>query len=168
MIIKRLHSDMKSECKYSFLEAKSKLEFLCAYQERCSSELEKKLYDWGIYKEDADRLLSHLISNNYLNEERFAEAFVSGKVNIKKWGRIKIRQHLKQKRISDYSIKKGLASIDDAVYQSNLEHLANKKWNSLSREKNSYQKKVKVYRFLSSKGYENDLLRETVDEIASE
>ncbi|MBL1279212.1 MAG: RecX family transcriptional regulator [Fluviicola sp.] len=149
------------------MEAKSKLEFLCAYQERCSSELEKKLYDWGINQEDRARLLSHLISNNYLNEERFAEAFGSGKVNIKKWGRIKIRQHLKQKRISDYSIKKALTSIDEDTYTANLQGLAEKKWESLSKERDSYKKKVKVYRFLASKGYETDLLRECVDEISN-
>ena len=156
---------MKSECKYSFLEAKSKLEYLCAYQERCSFELEKKLFDWGFHSDDANRLLAHLIEHNYLNEERFVEAFVSGKVNIKKWGKIKIRQHLKQKRISDYSIKKGLASINEDTYILNLKHLAEKKWKSLSKEKNVYNRKVKTYRFLSSKGYETDLLRDVVDEL---
>tara|TARA_R110002072_G_scaffold281965_3_gene444664 strand:+ start:5922 stop:6398 length:477 start_codon:yes stop_codon:yes gene_type:complete len=157
---------MKSECKYSFLEAKSRLEYLCAYQERCSSELEEKMYDWGFNQEDTSQLISHLIAHNYLNEERFAEAFTSGKVNIKKWGRIKIHQQLKQKRISDYSIKKGLSSIDEVVYMENLQSLALKKWKSLSKERDSYSKKVKVYRFLSSKGYETDLLRNCVDEIA--
>jgi len=157
---------MKSECKYSFLEAKSRLEYLCAYQERCSSELEEKMYDWGFNQEDTSQLISHLIAHNYLNEERFAEAFTSGKVNIKKWGRIKIHQQLKQKRISDYSIKKGLSSIDEVVYMENLQSLALKKWKTLSKERDSYSKKVKVYRFLSSKGYETDLLRNCVDEIA--
>ncbi len=154
---------MTSECKYSFLEAKAKLEALCAYQERCSFELNSKMYDWGIDSEDRDRLLAHLISFNYLNEERFAEAFCSGKVNIKRWGRVKIRQHLKQKRISDYSIKKGLSSINEDTYLKNIEHLSVQKINSLSREKNSYTKKTKVYRFLSSKGYETELIREIVD-----
>ena len=158
---------MSSERKYSFLEAKAKLEALCAYQERCSSELEKKLFQWRFDREDTDRLLAHLISNNFLNEERFAEAFVSGKVNIKKWGRIKIRQHLKQKRISEYSIKKGIASIDDETYMSNLTGLAERKYHSLDREKDSYTKKVKIYRYLSSKGYETDLIKETVEEIFS-
>lgn len=154
-----------SECKYSFLEAKTKIEAYCAYQERCSSEIEKKLYDWGIDREDQGRLLSDLISNNFLNEERFALAFVSGKVNIKRWGRIKIRQHLKQKRISDYSTKKGLESISEEDYYKNATDLAEKKLNSLSREKGGYAKKVKVYRFLSSKGYETDVIREIVDPL---
>jgi len=156
---------MLSERKYSFLEAKTKLEALCAYQERCSSELETKLYQWRFDQEDSDRLLAHLISNNFLNEERFAEAFVSGKVNIKKWGEIKIRQHLKQKRISKYSMDKGIASIDSEVYISNLTGLAERKFISLKGERDSYAKKVKVYRFLASKGYETDLIKDIVDPL---
>ncbi len=156
---------MKSECKYSFLEAKAKLEALCAYQERCSYELEQKMRTWGIDSENQSVLLAHLISNNFLNEERFAEAFVSGKVNIKRWGRIKIRQHLKQKFISEYSIKKGLASINLDVYDKNINDLALKKYEMLNREKDSYAKKAKIYRFLSSKGYEMDLIRDCVDPL---
>lgn len=156
---------MKSECKYSFLEAKAKLEALCAYQERCSYELEQKMRTWGIDSENQSVLLAHLISNNFLNEERFAEAFVSGKVNIKRWGRIKIRQHLKQKIISEYSIKKGLASINLDVYDKNINDLARKKYEMLNREKDSYAKKAKIYRFLSSKGYEMDLIRDCVDPL---
>lgn len=156
---------MKSECKYSFLEAKAKLEALCAYQERCSFELEQKMRLWGVDSENQSILLAHLISNNFLNEERFAEAFVSGKINIKRWGRIKIRQHLKQKFISEYSIKKGLASIDLDVYAKNINDLAQKKYMMLNREKDSYAKKAKVYRFLSSKGYETDLIRDCVDPL---
>ena len=156
---------MLSERKYSFLEAKAKLEALCAYQERCSSELETKLFQWRFDREDSDRLLAHLISNNFLNEERFAEAFVSGKVNIKKWGKIKIRQHLKQKHISKYSMDKGIKSIDDEVYSSNLRSLVEKKFRSLSGEKDSYGKRVKIYRFLASKGYETDLIKDAVEEV---
>ena len=156
---------MTSKSKYSFLEAKTKLEALCAYQERCSHELDKKMIQWGVDYEDRNRLLAHLIEYNFLNEERFAEAFVSGKVNIKKWGRVKIRQHLKQKFISDYSIKKGLESISEETYIGNLQKLTERKYASLSGEEDGYPKKVKIYRFLSSKGYEADLIKEVVDTV---
>ncbi len=159
---------MRSECKYSFLEAKAKLEALCAYQERCSFELNNKMLEWGLDSEDREQLLAHLISHNFLNEERFAEAFCSGKVNIKKWGKIKIRQYLKQKRISDYSIKKGLSSINEDTYRKNIEKLASQKIKTLSNEKNAYNKKVKVFRFLSSKGYETDLIHEIVDALLND
>lgn len=157
---------MKSERKYSLLEAKVKLEALCAYQERCSQELERKMRAWGLNEEDRDALLADLISNNFLSEERFAEAYVSGKVKIKRWGKIKIRQHLKQKAISDYSIKKALSEIDDADYFHNLQHLAGHKF-ALLKGPNDYNKKVKLYRFLSGKGYEMEYVREVVDELFS-
>jgi regulatory protein len=156
---------MKSECKYSFLEAKAKLEALCAYQERCSFELNSKMISWGLIEEDRNALLAHLITHNFLSEERFAEAFTSGQVRIKKWGRIKIRVQLKQKQISEYSIKKAFEQIDEVLYLSNLNHLAERKWNMLSSDKESYTKKMKIYRFLSSKGYETDLIKECVEEL---
>lgn len=156
---------MQPEGKYSFLHVKAKLEVLCAYQERCSFELEQKMRHWGVDSENQSILLAHLISNNYLNEERFSEAFISGKINIKRWGRIKIRQHLKQKFISEYSIKIGLASIDLNVYSKNINDLAQKKYLMLNKERDSYSKKKKVYRFLSSKGYETDLIRDCVDPL---
>ena len=159
---------MASECKYSFLEAKQKLEALCAYQERCSFELEKKMMQWHVDAENRGILLAYLIENNFLNEERFAEAFVSGKINIKKWGRNKIKRELKSKRISDYSIRKGIAAIDPDVYWNNLMRLTSKKLDALANEKDAFKKKMKLFRFLSSKGYETDLINDAYDAVISE
>ena len=157
---------MTSGSKYSFLEVKAKLKALCAYQERCSHELDKKMMQWEVDYEDRNRLLAHLIENNFLSEERFAEAFVSGKINIKKWGKVKIRQHLKQKFISEYSINKALNGIDDELYMEHLRHLAEKKYQSLSKEKDCYAKKVKVYSLLASKGYETDMFKDVVGDLS--
>ena len=118
-----------------------------------------------MYSEDRGRLLAHLIEHNFLNEERFAQAFVSGKINIKRWGRVKIRQQLKQKKISDYSIQKAFSEIDESQYLSNLQQLAEKKWRTLGKEKDTYVSKMKVARFLSSKGYESDLIRESLENL---
>lgn len=156
---------MQSERKYSLLEAKARLEALCAYQERCSFELSKKMNLWGLDREDQDRLLADLISNNFLNEERFAEVFVSGKVRIKRWGKIKIQIELRKRLISKYSIDKALKAVDQDEYWSNLLHLAERKW-AASTEKDFYKKKMKVFRFLASKGYESDLIKDAVDEIS--
>jgi regulatory protein len=120
---------------------------------------------WKVPMEDQEAILAHLISHNFLNEERFAEAYTSGKVNIKKWGKIKIKQHLSQKRISDYSIKKALENIDLEAYSRNISSLAEKKYYSLSKEPNSYKKKTKIYRYFASKGYETDLFKPVVDEL---
>lgn len=156
---------MSGESKYSFLEVKAKLEALCAYQERCSFELDQKMIKWGLSKDDRDALLAHLISYNFLSEERFAEAFVSGKFRIKKWGRIKIRNGLKLKRISDYSISKGMEIIEEDEYWNNLIHLTERKWDTLNTPKDDYPTRVKLYRFLSSKGYEQDLIKDAVEEV---
>ncbi len=156
---------MMSERKYSYLEAKARLEALCAYQERCSFELSQKMNQWGINRDEQDQLLAHLISNNFLNEERFAEAFVSGKVRIKRWGKIKIQIELQKRFISAYSINRALKSVDLDEYWNNVLHLAERKW-ATSQEKDDYKKRMKVYRYLSSKGYESDLISDAVNEVS--
>lgn len=159
---------MPNERTYSFLEAKQKIEAYCAYQERCSFEIENKLKLWGVDHEDRGRLLAFLIEHNFLNEERFAESFVSGKVNIKRWGRIKIKQQLKAKFISEYSTRKALESIDPELYYNNLVHLAEFKSNQLKGEKNSFKKRVKLLMFLAGKGYEMDLINDVVNELLND
>lgn len=153
---------MRSECKYSFNEAKLKLESFCAYQERCTFEIQTKLSQWNFPPEESDKLINHLRNQNFLNEERFVEAFISGKVRIKRWGRNKIRQELRLKKIPDEMIKRGLSAIDSELYYSNLEHLARVKSNQLITEKDAYSKKVKIIRFLASKGYEQDLIFDAI------
>lgn len=159
---------MPQESKYSFLEVKAKLEALCSYQERCSYDLDKKMIGWGVPKDDRDALLAHLISTNFLSEERFAEAYVSGKYRIKKWGRIKIKNGLKLKRISNYSIQKGLDIINGDEYWNNLTSLTERKLLTLKDVKNDYPTRVKLYRFLSGRGYEQDLIKDAVEEIISQ
>ena len=159
---------MPHERTYSFLEAKQKIEAYCAYQERCSFEVENKLKMWGVDHEDRGRLLAFLIEHNYLNEERFAESFVSGKVNIKRWGRIKIKQQLKAKFISEYSTRKALESIDQELYYKNLVHLAEFKLNQLKGEKDGFKKRVKLLRFLAGKGYEMDLINDAVNDLLND
>lgn len=145
---------------YSKDEALQKAKHFCAYQERCHSEVKEKLYSLGQYKKDVDELLSELISENYLNEERFAILFAGGKFRIKQWGRIKIKYALKQKQISEYCIKKALNAIDDAEYSRTLEKLFEQKLKTLKLEKNTFIKKRKLQDHLMQKGFESDLIRE--------
>jgi regulatory protein len=156
---------MESKCTYSFLEAKHKLEAWCAYQERCHSEVKTKIIALGITGDQVDFLLSDLIQNNFLNEERFALAYASGKFRIKKWGKIKIRQHLKQKLIPQQLIQQALASIDGDEYFTTLKSLTIKKKNELKESESSWNKKLKISRFLASKGYESDLIFQVLEEI---
>jgi regulatory protein len=146
---------------HSFLEAKLKIESFCAYQERCDHDVRQKLYEWRLSTDDVNALISHLIVNNYLNEERFAEAYVSGKFRIKKWGRVKIRQQLKLKKISLYSINKAFLQIDDKEYIQTAKDLVASK-SRLIKSKNQWDKLNKLKRYLASKGYETELVHEIV------
>jgi regulatory protein len=134
-----------------------KAESWCAYQERSQQEVRDKLYEYGLHQNEVEDLLTTLIITNFLNEERFAMAYVSGKVNIKKWGKIKIKQGLKLKKVPDKLIQKALKSIDEEKYLANLVATAEKKLSVLS-EKNPVKRKYKLITFLQSKGFESDLI----------
>ena len=112
-------------------EALQKAKQYCAYQERCHSEVKEKLYSFGLHKKEVDELLSNLIGENYLNEERFAIQFAGGKFRIKQWGRVKIKYALKQKQVSEYCIKKALASIPENDYRKALRKVFEQKLQAL-------------------------------------
>ena len=143
-------------------QALQKIKHYCGYQERCHAEVKEKLYSFGLWKRDVEALISQLIEENYLNEERFAQLFAGGKFRMKHWGRIKIRYELKQKHISDYCIKKGLKEIDEDDYKKTLQKLAAAKWKTLKGEKNIFVKKSKTMNFLLQKGYEAPLASEAI------
>ncbi|MEZ4938919.1 MAG: regulatory protein RecX [Crocinitomicaceae bacterium] len=145
------------------MEAKAKIEYFCVYQERCHSEVTKKLYEWGLATDQVDVLISDLIQNNFLNEGRFAEAYVSGKFRIKRWGRNKIRVHLKQKHVNEYSIKKALDSIDEETYIETIELLAQKKQAEVNG--NQWEKRRKCYSYLLNKGFESSLIQNVLDKL---
>jgi len=146
-------------------KALQKIKHFCSYQERSHQEVKEKLYSFGLYKADVELLLSQMIEENYLNEERFAIAFAGGRFRIKKWGRIKIGNELKQRRISEYCIKRGLASIDEKEYMNTLQKLFEKKRESLKAEKNSSIKKQKTWSFLMQRGFEPQLISEFINEM---
>lgn len=155
----------KQPQKLTPLQALPKLKQYCAYQERCHSEVKEKLYDYGVYGDDADSIISTLIEEDYLNEERFAMAFAGGKFRMKQWGKIKIRYELKQKQVSAYCIKKALQSIQVEEYESTLQKLAEQKIKTLKSEKNIFIKKRKLQDFLLQRGFENEYVREEVKKI---
>lgn len=154
---------MNKQNKISFLDAKNKIEAWCAYRDRCHSEVYKKLKDFGLDDEDTNALIAHLIEYDFLNEQRFADSFVSGRVRIKKWGKNKIIAHLKQKNIPKVCIESALKTINEEEYLHHLESLAQKKWEAS--KGTPFEKKVKTQRYLISKGYEYDLVYETLDAL---
>lgn len=139
-------------------QALQKLKHYCAYQERCHSEVKEKLYQLGVWKKDHDEIIAALIEENYLNEERFAIAYAGGKFRVKQWGRVKIKYELKQKQVSDYSIKKAMKQIDEEEYLSVLNKLAKEKYTALKNEQYLVRKK-KTMDYLAAKGFEAELVR---------
>ena len=142
---------------FSRQQAKVKAESYCTYQERSQFEIRNKLYEWGLHQRDVEEIISELIELNFLNEERFALVYSLGKFRIKGWGKIKIRQGLKLKRIPDKLIIKSLKSIEYDDYLMMLKKILQKKSNTIS-EKDPFKKRYLLTRFASSKGYESDLI----------
>ncbi len=133
-------------------QALQKARHYCGYQERSHTEVKEKLYSYGLRKTDVEELMSQLIEENYLNEERYATMFAGGKFRMKQWGRVKIKYELKQKRVSEYCIKKALKEIDEEDYLKTLENLAQKKWDSVKGEGvNHFVKMSKTTDYLAAK-----------------
>ncbi len=142
----------------TYEDALQKLQHYCAYQDRCHSEVRTKLLDLGIYGEELERVITDLIADDFLNEQRFAESYARGKFRMKKWGRHKITQHLKMKKISAYCIKKGLQEIDEEEYLETLSSLLDKRLDGNF----GFEEVGKAAKFVISKGYESNLVWETV------
>jgi regulatory protein len=150
------------------LQAFQKIKQFCAYQERCHSEVKEKLYGFGLNRTEVDDLISKLIEENYLNEERFAEQFAGGRFRMKKWGRVKIKHALKQLQVSDYCIRKGMKVIDEDAYRTTLAKLLSEKQKTLRKETNIFLRKRKLTDYLLQKGYESELIRELLNEAKDE
>ena len=148
-------------------QALQKIRQYCAYQERSHSEVKDKLYGYGLNRREVDEILSTLIEENYLNEERFAIQYAGGKFRMKQWGRVKIRYALRQKQVSEYCIKKALASIPETDYQRTLQKLFEEKLRSLRSEKNMFTRKRKIQDYLLQKGYESNLVSVLVARIGA-
>ena len=139
-----------------------KLRQYCAYQERSHTEVVQKLWELGVMRSEHDAIVASLIEDDYLNEERFAKAFVGGKFRMKDWGRKKIYYGLKEKGIGDYLIKRAMKEIDEDVYHKTLADLAQKKFDSLKDEQYLLRKK-KTTDFLLQKGYEPELISAVIN-----
>src|SRR5688572_6103459 len=138
-------------------EARQKIYRYCAYQERAHSEVKDKLYSFGLFKDDVDEILSHLITEGYLNEERFAKAFAGGKFRMKKWGKIKIVHELEAKGLTPNCIKSGLREIPEDDYVKALRDLLQKK-SRLVKEDDIFVRRDHLARFAIQKGFEPELV----------
>lgn len=148
---------MQSKKKLSPTEAKQKIYRYCAYQERSHKEVRDKLYEYGLYRDEVEELLSALITEGFLNEERFAKAFAGGKFRMQRWGRIKILNELEARGLTSNCIKIGMKEIEDADYIKTLREILDRKLNQLD-EDNAFVKRDKLARYAIQKGFEPDLV----------
>ncbi len=146
-------------------EALQKLRQYCAYQERSHYEVIQKLWDLGVRKAEHGDIITALIEEDYLNEERFAIQFAGGKFRMKDWGKKKIYYALKEKQVSNYCITKALNAIDEADYLKTLHSLAEKKYELLKGEQYLIRKK-KTTDYLMQKGFEPELVTKVLKQIA--
>lgn len=138
-------------------QAQEKIQRYCAYQERSHQEVRNKLYEYGLHRADVDEVITSLIMDGFLNEERFAKAFAGGRFRMKKWGRIKITHALEAKGVSRNCILLGLREIDDDAYIRTLRELLKEKSDSLE-EDNIYARHDRLSRYAIQKGFEPELV----------
>lgn len=151
---------------YDIKIAIERLKNYCALQDRCQWDVTQKMKEWGLLEMTQNHILEILIQEKYVNEERFTQSFCRGKFLIKKWGKVKITNELKKKKISDICIKKGLEEIDLTEYDLLLENLLTKK-NDTLRDKNHFTRKSKLARFLIQRGFEGNLVWDKIRELSN-
>ena len=153
---------MQNNKVYTIKEATERIQSYCAIQDRCQWEVEKKMKEWGISDEIIENILTDLILDKFVNEERFSESFCRGKFRIKRWGKVKIKNELKIKKISNNCIDKGLLQIEKKEYMKVLKDLYLKKRDSL-KDTNQFIRKGKIAKHLQQKGFESKLIWELIN-----
>ena len=136
----------------------------CAYQERCVKDVRDKLKTFDIPEEDKTKILDYLLDNRFVNDERYAKAFVRGKVNQSGWGINKIRFHLIQKGIDKDIIEDALGQTDKEVYRERLIDILKTKTKTIKAD-SDFEKKRKLAAYAMQKGFEGSLVWETLKDL---
>lgn len=155
---------MQSKKTYTVDEALKQMERYCSYQERCHKEVIQKLQRMHMIPAAIDHIVVKLMQDNFLNEERFAKAFVRGKFRIKKWGKQRLIRELKQRDIGNTLITMALQTISEQDYRDTFNALAERKAENL-REPNILKKKKKLADYLFYRGWESQLIYDKINEL---
>lgn len=159
-----IHLTMQYAKSYSVTEAIKKMEHYCAYQERCHKEVVDKLKALRMIPQSIDHIVTHLIRENYLNEERFAKSFARGKFRNKKWGKSRIVNELKIRSISKFNIQSALKEIPEDDYLKTLDALAKKRLREI-KEVHPQKRKKKLADYLFYRGWESHLVYDKIKEL---
>ena len=149
-------------------EALKKLQRYCAYQDRCHQEVRRKLLDLGIFGDTLEEIMVELVADNFLNEERFARSYARGKFRIKQWGRIRIRQELQRRAISDYCIRKAMEEIRETDYRSTLREVLEKRMRDKPKIEGRFERSTDLVRHGMNRGYELPIIKEEVGRLMDE
>lgn len=149
---------------YTYEELLSKAQAYCAYQERCTSEVNEKLKKLGANSAQIINIIDKLIADDFIDDCRFAETYAHGKFSSRSWGRLKIKTALIQKQVPDNLILKALNKIDEDTYRKRLQLLLEKKNKELKLNQ-PYIKRQKLYRYAMGKGFESSLIENVLSNI---
>ncbi len=142
-------------------EALVRLESLCVRSEQCSGEILTKLARWRIPMDVAREILDSLVDRRFVDDRRYAGAYVRDKYRFSRWGRRKIRMSLSAKRIDRDVVEAALEEIDDSSYRDVLVGLLKAKARLIA-EGNTFEGRTKLFRFAASRGFESDLISQVI------
>jgi len=135
---------------------------LCARSEHCQYELTEKMRRWGMSDEAQARVMQRLVGERYVDDERYARAFVRDKIRYNKWGRRKVEQALWMKRIDDDIRERVLGEVDDGEYIAVLKPLLQQKRKS-TKAATDYELNQKLVKFALGRGFTFDIIRQCID-----
>nr|WP_321354579.1 regulatory protein RecX [uncultured Draconibacterium sp.] len=145
-------------------QAFSKMAQLCSRSEQCSADIRKKILTYEIVDEIVDEIIEKLIAEKYIDDERYAKAYVNDKFKFNKWGRIKMRHYLRQKGLSDATIEKGLEKIDEEKYIKVLVKTMKDKAKTI-KKKDKFTKMGQIIRYTQGRGFEPELIHRYMNEV---
>ena len=149
-------------------EALAKLQRYCVYQDRCHQEVRNRLLELGMRGDELEAVIAELISENFLNEERFARSYARGKFRMKYWGRNRIRLELKKRNISEYCIRKAFEEIEEEGYLPQLRQLFENKKKQIKAKGNLFIFRQKLAQYALRRGFEPELVWKIVKEVEME
>lgn len=144
------------------LQAYQKLTDLCARSEHCQQEMLEKMRQWGVSEEEQAEVMQRLVEERYVDDERFARAFIYDKIRYSKWGRLKVEQALWMKRIDEHISKPLLDKVDDEEYLKILRPMLKQKRKGI-RAKSEYEATMKLIKYALSRGFTMDIIKQCID-----
>ncbi len=136
----------------------------CATAEHCEADVRTKLQTWACAPEHIDKIIDYLKQENFLNEQRYCNAFVRDKFRFNQWGKTKIAMMLRTKNIAEETIAEAIDQIDDATYQQTVTTLLQTKLKGL-KYRDEYDRKAKLIRFAQGRGFEYGIIAAAIEQL---